>query len=135
MMSIILPNNALAIQLPQPRIVVTTRCDQVRAIRTECAVPDPALVAMERRLQRKGGRVALRSIGEIVARLQVVRHGGIEGPDSGCVVGAAGCEVADVGREEDARDVGAVGGEFADGDNGGGVVALDHAPDVDVTLA
>jgi hypothetical protein len=45
------------------------------------------------------------------------------------VVGAAGGEVVHIGGEEDARDVCAVGAEFADGDQGGYVVGLDHAPD------
>lgn len=63
-----------------------------------------------------------------------MRGGCVEGPDAGGVVGAAGCEVADVRGEEDAGNVGAVSGEFADGDDGGCVVALDHAPDVDVAL-
>jgi hypothetical protein len=42
--------------------------------------------------------------------------------------------VAYVGREEDARYVGVVGEEFADGNERGYVGALDHAPDVDVAL-
>jgi hypothetical protein len=36
--------------------------------------------------------------------------------------------VVDVGGKEDTRDVGAVGAEFADGDEGGDIVGLDHAP-------
>jgi hypothetical protein len=51
--------------------------------------------------------------------------GGVDGPDARGVVGAAGGEVPDVGREEDAGYVGAVGLEFADGDEGGYVGALD----------
>lgn len=42
--------------------------------------------------------------------------------------------MAHVRGEEDARYVGCVGNEFADGEDGGGVAALDHAPDVDVAL-
>jgi len=50
------------------------------------------------------------------------------------VVGAAGGEVADVGGEEHARDVGRMGGEGADGHEGGDVAVLDQFPDVDVAL-
>jgi len=57
-----------------------------------------------------------------------------DGPDSRVVVGAAGREVADVGGEEHARDVGCVGGEGADGDEGGDIAVLDQFPDVDVAL-
>jgi len=53
-MSIILPNHSLRAQLPQSRIMVTTRRDQIRAIGTKRAIPDPALVAVECRLQREG---------------------------------------------------------------------------------
>jgi len=60
--------------------------------------------------------------------------GGVDGPDAGGVVCGASGEVAGVGREEDAGYVGVVGDEFADGDEGGGVAGLDHAPDVDVAL-
>jgi hypothetical protein len=133
-MSIVLPNDALAAQLPQSRIVITTRRNKIRAIGAERAVPNPTLVPVQRRLERKRSGVALRGGRQVVAGLQVVRRRRVEGPDARGVVGAAGCEVADVGGEKDARDVGGVGGEFADGDDGGGVVALDHAPDVDVAL-
>lgn len=40
-----------------------------------------------------------------------------------------------IGREQDACDIGLMGDELADGDQGGDVLALDHAPDVDVTLS
>jgi hypothetical protein len=59
---------------------------------------------------------------------------GVEGPNAGGVIGAAGCEVSNIGRQQHARDVSSVGGEFADGDDGRSVVALDHTPDVDVAL-
>lgn len=59
----------------------------------------------------------------------------VERPDAGCVVCGTGCEVADIGGEENAGYVCGVCGEFANGDDGGCVVALDHAPDVDVSLA
>lgn len=50
------------------------------------------------------------------------------------MVGGAGGQVADVRGEEDPRDVGVVGEEFAHGDDGGEVAALHHFPDVDVAL-
>lgn len=66
--------------------------------------------------------------------LDVVWGGGVDGPDSSVVVGGAGGEVADVGADENAGDVGVVGLEGGDGDQGGDVAVLDHAPDVDVAL-
>ena len=50
------------------------------------------------------------------------------------MVCAAGCEVAHVGGEEHAGDVGCVGREGADGDQGGDVAVLLQLPDVDVAL-
>lgn len=134
-MSIILPNNTLTAQLPQPRIMITTRRHQIRAIGTKRTIPDPALVAMQGSLEREGGGVALLGAGQSVARLYVVGGGEVDGPDAGGVIGGAGGEVPYVGGEEDARDVGVVGEEFADGDYGGEVVACDHFPDVDVALS
>jgi hypothetical protein len=134
MMPIILPNNTLTAQLPQPRIVITTRRNQIRAISAERAVPDPALVAVQGGLEREGGGVALCGAGEGVAGLYVVGGGEVDAPDARGVVGGAGGEVADVGGEEDAGYVGVVGEEFADGDYGGEVAAHDHFPDVDVAL-
>lgn len=133
-MPVVLAYNALAAQFPKPRVVIAARCDQIRTIRAEGAVPYPALVAMQCGFQGKGSGVPLSGCRQVVARLQVVRHRGVEGPYAGGVVGGAGREVAHVGREQDAGDVCAVGGELADGNDGGGVVALDHTPDVDVAL-
>jgi hypothetical protein len=42
--------------------------------------------------------------------------------------------MADIGGQQDTRNVCAVGGEFTDGDDGGSVMTLDHAPDVNVAL-
>jgi hypothetical protein len=132
--AVVLADDALAAELPQAGVVVAARGDEVRAVGAEGAVPDPALVAVQGRLEREGGGVALCGRGKLVAGLQVVRGRRVERPDARGVVGAAGREVADVGGQKDARDVGAVGGELADGDDGGGVVTLDHTPDVDVAL-
>lgn len=72
-------------------------------------------MAVKRRLKREGSRVPIGCAGEVVGLRHVVGGVCVNGPDARCVVGAAGCEVSDVGGEEDACDVGAVGKEFADG--------------------
>lgn len=82
MVPVVLPDNTLAAQLPQPRVVVTTGRHQIRGIRTERAVPDPALVAVQRGLEREGGGVALGGGGERVAGGDVVRRGQVDGPDA-----------------------------------------------------
>lgn len=64
-----------------------------------------------------------------------MRRRGIQRPDARSVVGAASSEVSDIWGEQDSGNVGTVGGKFADGDNGGGVVTLDHAPNIDVALS
>ena len=43
--TIVLPYDLLAVQLPQPGVVVRARGDEVRAVGRESTVPDPALVA------------------------------------------------------------------------------------------
>jgi hypothetical protein len=91
MMSIILPNNALTPQLPQPRVMITTRRHKIRAIGAKRAVPDPALVTLQRRLEREGGGVALRGGRQVVAWCCVVRQREIDGPYARRVVGGAGC--------------------------------------------
>lgn len=50
------------------------------------------------------------------------------------MVGAAGCEVLDVGREENTRDVLAVGFEVSDGDKLSLLAELNEVPDVDHAL-
>lgn len=100
---------------------------QVGRVRAEGAVPDPALVARQRRLERERLRLAL-----------LVQLGGLVGvhlPDLGGVVGGAGRELLDVGREEDARDALLVGGEVRDGLQFGTVEGLDQGPDEDVALS
>lgn len=49
-------------------------------------------------------------------------------PDTGCVVGRAGCEVAHVWREQDACDVGSVGAVLRDWDQSGHVPNGDQTP-------
>lgn len=58
MVSIILADNLLAVNLPQPRVMVGTGRHQVRRIRTEGAVPDPSLMAGERCLEGERLRLA-----------------------------------------------------------------------------
>ena len=132
MVAIILPDDRLRVQLPQPGIVVGARGDEVRAVGAEGTVPDPALVGLEGGFERKGAGLALG--GEAFVALDVVRRGRVDGPDARVVVGGAGRQVADVGAQQDARHVGVVGLEGGDGDEGGDVAVLDHAPDVDVAL-
>ena len=55
-------------------------------------------------------------------------------PDLGGAVGAAGCEVLDVGGEEDAGYVGVVGFEVGYGDEGCFFAVLEEVPDVDIAL-
>lgn len=59
---------------------------------------------------------------------------GVQRPDARGVVGATGRKVSDVGGKENAGDVRAVSLEFADRDDRGGVVALNHTPYIDVAL-
>jgi hypothetical protein len=146
MVPVILPNNTLTTQLPQPRKVIRTRRNKIRRVRTECTVPHPSLVSLQRHFQRESlvlccrGPIDSRAglLGDVVflSWLHNWQNGTasgtcgcVDGPYSCGVVGAAGGEVVHVGGEEDARDVCAVGAEFADGDEGCYVVGLDHAPD------
>ena len=103
---------------------------QVSTIGTEGAIPDPALVAMQGGLEREGVGVAVVGAWEVVLQCDVVRLRSVQRPDAGRVVCTAGGEMSDVGREEHAGDVGLVGEEGANGNEGGDFSALDHAPDV-----
>ena len=49
--AVVLADDLLAVQLPQARVVVAARRDEVGAVGAEGAVPDPALVALEGRLE------------------------------------------------------------------------------------
>lgn len=55
----------------------------------------------------------------------------VHGPDPCGVVCRASSEVADIGRQEDAGDVGAMGAELGDGDEACDVADGDETPDVD----
>lgn len=47
MMAIVLPDDLLAVQLPQARIVIRTCRDQIGRIGAKGTVPDPALMTGE----------------------------------------------------------------------------------------
>lgn len=99
-MAIILPNNLLAMQLPQACVVVAARGDEVRRVGGERAIPHPALVARQRALEFEGPR-----LGRRLARCRHHRLQVLDLPNLGRVVGAACCQVLDIGREENSRDV------------------------------
>lgn len=126
-MPIILPNNTLRRQLPQTRVVVRARGDEIRRVGGECAVPDPALVLSECGLER------VRVCGQPVhlTRLDVA-----DLPYLGGVVCGAGGELLDVRREEDARDVLLVGAELGHRVDVCAVLVgvLGEFPDEDVAL-
>jgi len=144
MMAVVLSDDALALQLPQSRIVITARSNQIRTIGTEGAIPNPALVASQSRLQRKAlctlaaffsvlnsGSIGIRQAERVVVGVerQVVERR--RSPDAGSVVGRASSQLADVGGQQHTRDVGVVSGELADGDEAGDVAVEQHAPDED----
>lgn len=129
-----MPDDGLAVELPETSVVIRARGNQVRRVCAERAVPDPTLVAVQGSLQREGVGVAIRSARKLVLRRDVVWGIRVQRPDAGSVVGRTGGEVADIGREKDAGNVGLVSYELADGDERRDISALNHAPDVDVAL-
>lgn len=90
MMAVVLPDNALTAQFPQSSIMVRARSHKIGAVGTERAVPDPALVSMQCRLERESSRVAVCSGRQIVAGRHVVRSARVDGPDAGRVIGGTG---------------------------------------------
>lgn len=115
MVSVVLADDLLAVQLPEAGVVVRAGGDEVGRVGAEGAVPDPALVAGQGGLERVGAG-------------PVVLGGGLEVgdfPDLGGVIGAAGGKLLDVGGEEDAGDVLIVGAEVGDGDELGALRRLD----------
>lgn len=135
-MSIILPYNRLARQLPQPSIVITTSRDKVRGIRRERTVPNPALVSIEFVLQRERPGVIGRALSYEFSALSIFllrrRHAlQIHGPDPRGVVRGTGREFSHVRGEQDAGDICAVGFEARDRHEAGDVADGDEAPDED----
>lgn len=122
-MSVVLPNYLLTVQLPQPRIVIRTRRHKVCRVGAEGAVPDPALVTRESRLE--GKRLGL---------LVRPRRGLSYLPNLGRVVRAAGCQFLDVWGEEDAGDVLFVRGEVRYGHHACAVVLLLDPPHENIAL-
>lgn len=79
MVAVVLPDNGLAANLPQPRIMVGAGSDQVGRVRAEGAIPHPSLMAGQGGLERVrlGLLLGLRlDLGHL--------------PDLGGVIGAAG---------------------------------------------
>lgn len=100
--------------------------DEIGRVGAEGAVPDPALVAGQGRLEREGlWTSALVRLGGLVR---------VHLPYLGGVVGRAGRELLDVGGQQDARDVLLVRVEVGDGLQLGSVEGLDEGPDEDVAL-
>jgi hypothetical protein len=124
MVPVVLANDLLTMQFPEPGVVVGAGGDKIRRVGAKGAVPDPALMAGEGGLEREWPGLAVGGGGLLLARLDL--------PDLGGVVGAAGGELLDVWGEEDAGDVLAVGVELGDGDELGALVVLDEVPDEDV---
>lgn len=124
MVAVVLPDDLLALQLPQTGVVVGAGGDEVRAVGAEGAVPYPALVTRQGCLEREGFWLRVLGRGLDVAHL----------PDLGGVVGAAGRELFDVRGEENARDGLLVRVEVRHGHELGAVEGLDELPDEDVAL-
>ena len=123
MMAVVLADDLLAVQLPQPREVVRAGRHQVRRVGAEGAVPNPPLVARQSRLEGERLRLLVR-VGLDVVHL----------PDLCRVVCATGGQLLDVWGEQDSCDVFFVGVEMRDGEQLRPVVCLEEVPDKDITL-
>jgi hypothetical protein len=102
-MSIVLSDNLLTMQLPQSRVVIRASSYQVRRVGTESAVPYPALVTGE------GGLQGIRLGFLVRSGFDVLNF-----PNLGCVVCAAGRELLDIRGQQNASDVFLVGVEVSD---------------------
>ena len=87
--AIVLADNLLAVQLPEPRVVVAAGSDQIGTICAECTVPYPSLVSRQGGLEWERPGFRLRAGGLHLLDL----------PDLGGVVGAASSQLLDIGRE------------------------------------
>ncbi len=97
---------------------------KVGAVGAEGAVPDPTLVAGEGGLERESPGLGVGAGGLHVLDL----------PNFGSVVGAAGSQLLDVRRKQNARDVLLVRREVGQGDKLGPLESLDKLPDEDIAL-
>ena len=122
--AVVLTDDLLAVELPEPRIVVAACRNQVGAVCAEGTVPHPALVAGEGRLEGEG--LGLILVGDGLHILDL--------PDLGRMVGTAGGQLLDIGGEEDAGDVFLVRREVGQGDELRSVVGLKKLPDEDIAL-
>jgi hypothetical protein len=122
--AVVLTDDLLAVELPEPRIVVAACRNQVGAVCAEGTVPHPALVAGEGRLEGEGLGFVLVGDGLHVLDL----------PDLGRMVGTAGGQLLDVGGEEDAGDVLLVCRKVGQGDELRSIVGLEKLPDEDIAL-
>lgn len=78
-MTLVLANDGLTTQLPQASIMIRARRHQVRGISTKGTVPDPTLMALQRRLERE--RVDMTVSGrKVISTGGIVRSGWIDGP-------------------------------------------------------
>jgi len=129
-MPIVLPNDVLALQLPQPRIVVAASRYQVRRVGRESAVPHPALMAVQLLLEFEADFFGVHLV--LFVLLARGRSGvfQIYSPDPRRVIRGAGCEMADVRGQQDAGNVRAVRLEARHGDEGRHVPNGDQAPHV-----
>ena len=97
--AVVLADDLLAVQLPEAGVVVAAGRDEVRAVGAKGAVPDPALVALEGRLQRERAPRAAHH----AATANAAAAASAEGPESRnprlAAVAIIGVESADDGRD------------------------------------
>jgi hypothetical protein len=124
MMAIVLANNSLAMELPQPCKVIRTSGNQVGRVSTESTIPYPPLMlgqsALE--LERTGFKSSFaggRNHGVKILDL----------PDLGGVVGGAGREMLDIRREQYTKKVIVMGLKMGHRNKLGLLAVLQEAPD------
>lgn len=132
MVAIVLTNDGLTREFPQTGVVVRASGDKIRGISTERTVPHPTLMRLQRGLQWKCTRGAFG--GQIFSPFDVVWRIRVNRPNTSGVVGRTSSEVTDVRRKENTVDVGEVGLEARDWNQGRNIAVLDHTPNVDIAL-
>jgi hypothetical protein len=129
MMAVVLSNDLLRLELPEASVMVAAGGNQVCRVRTEGAVPNPALMTSKRALQLEwhwAGGLATRSRDHLVEILYLPYLGG--------VVSGAGSKVLDVWREQDSGDILAMGLKVGDGDKSCLLAVLLKMPDKNIAL-